>query len=431
MRRSGALTLGVILTLGGATGGRGQELSGSVAEASATSWPSPGGLALPALPENWADLPFRLTASQTTSYNSNINAIPLGFAVPPGQVRGDFTSTTNFGFSTKANVYGQKLYFDASFGVIRYLHQTSFDSNVYTVSAGDNWTLTSRCAGNLGVTLSKSPAAITELVATGVNYVTSTALNETGNCAVSNGFSLLFNSSLTRDTNSNPIDAVNNTRTAMIEAGIEYAKGPSTLTVLAGVSDTNYTDRTAATTALGLATEVDFHRFTLSYTRQINPNLSVTGLIGLVGVTNAFTLGLPKTLLPVYTLSASWAFTPKLTLTASGSRTIAPPTTIIANAEISYDATMNLTYQVTPKVGLTLGGSAGYSTGAFTPGVTGAVLSPFFVGASNFYTATAGLTYAMTPFLSAGLSASYTERVGDHLITPQDLVMVNLNYRPY
>ena len=35
MRRSGALTLGVVLTLGGVTGGRGQELSGSLAAVNA------------------------------------------------------------------------------------------------------------------------------------------------------------------------------------------------------------------------------------------------------------------------------------------------------------------------------------------------------------------------------------------------------------
>jgi hypothetical protein len=431
MRRSGALTLGLVLTLGGVTGGRGQELSSSVTAASAPSWPSLGGFALPALPENWADLPFKLTAAETTTYNSNINAIPLGFATPAGLSRGDFTTTTNFGFSTKANVYGQQLYFDATFGVIRYLHQVNFNSDVYTVSAGDNWTLTSRCAGNLGVTLSKSPAEITEVVATGVNYLTSNELAETGKCAVSNGYSVLFNGSLTRDTNSNPIDAVNNVRTTMLGAGIEYAKGPSTLTALASIDDTSYTDRTAALIVAGLATAVDFHTFSLSYTRQINPNLSVTGLVGLVGVTSGFTFALPKTLLPIYTLSATWALTPKLSLTASGSRTVAPPTTVIANAEIDYDATMSLTYQVTPKVGLILGGSAGYTTAGFTPTVPAGALSPFFIGASNFYTATAGLTYAMTPFLSAGLTASYTERVGDHLITPQNLVMLNLNYRPY
>ena len=146
-------------------------------------------------------MPFKLTASQTVSYNSNINAFPIGVA-PPGAVLGDFTATTNFGFSTRANVYGQQLYLDATFGVIRYLHQVDFDSNVYSLNAGVDWTLTSRCSGALGVSLSKSPAELTELVGTGVNYSTTTAFNETGKCAVSNGYSLLFNSGLTTTTNS-------------------------------------------------------------------------------------------------------------------------------------------------------------------------------------------------------------------------------------
>ena len=200
MRRSGALTLGVVLTLGGVTGGRGQEPSGSVTA------PTLGGFVLPTIPENWADLPFRLTASQEVTFNSNINAIPLGSPVPPREVRGDFTSTTNFGFSTKANVSGQELYLDTTFGLIRYLHQVGSDSTVYSVSAGDNWTLTSRCAGNLGVTLSKSPGTLgTTLVGTGINYTKSTAFNETGKCAVSNGYSLLFNTGWTGLTNSTPL----------------------------------------------------------------------------------------------------------------------------------------------------------------------------------------------------------------------------------
>jgi hypothetical protein len=422
------LTLGVVLTLGGVTGGRGQELSDSVVAASSPSWER---FALPTLPENWSDLPFTLTASQNLTYNSNINAIPIGSPVASGLVLGDFTSTTNLGFSTKANVYGQQLYLDTTFGAIRYLHQVNFDSNIYSVSAGVNWTLTSRCAGNLGMTFVKSPAQITELVASGVNYVTTTSLAETGRCAVSNGYSLLFNSSLTDNSNSNPLDAVNNSRTAMIEAGIEYAKGPGVLTALARISDTSYSDRTAATEVLGLATEVDFHTFTLNYTRQINPNLSITGLVGLVGVTSGFTLGLPKSLLPIYTLSMSWAFSPKLVATASASRTVAPPTTVIANAEIAYSANVNLAYQVTPKVAATLGGAISYTNSAFTPGIAGSGLNPFLTGASNFYTVTAGLNYTMTPFLTAGLNASYTERVGNNLITTEDLVTVSLNYRPY
>ncbi len=96
------------------------------------------------------------------------------------------------------------------------------------------------------MSLSKSPGQITEQVGTGVNYTTTTALNETGKCAISNGYSLLFNSGLTTTTNSNPINALNDARTTLIAAGIEYAKGYSTLTALASISDQNFTGRTAA-----------------------------------------------------------------------------------------------------------------------------------------------------------------------------------------
>jgi hypothetical protein len=225
---------------------------------------------------------------------------------------------------------------------------------------------------------------------------------------------------------------LNNSRTTLLSAGIEYAKGYSTLTLLASNSDNNFTGRSTAQAALlGLATVTDFHDFTLNYTRQINANLSVSGLIGLVGTTNGFTLGLPKSLLPIYTLSTTWAFTPKLSLNASADRTVAPPTTVIANEQISYDATVNLAYQMTPKVTVSAGALIDYSTSTFTSVLAQAGISPFFVGTQKNYTLNAGLSYAMTPFLSAALNASYSERVGNGFITPEDLLTVSLNYRPY
>jgi hypothetical protein len=363
------------------------------------------------------------------SYDSNINSFPVGFA-PRGTTVGDFTSSSDFGVSTKANVSSQQLFLDATFGVIHYLHETQNDSTVYSLNAGVNWTVTSRCSGTLAASLSKSPGQLTEQVGTGVNFTTTTALNETGRCAVSNGYSLLFNTGLTTTTNSNATNAINNARTELISAGVEYAKGYSTLTALASISDQNFSDRSAASVAAGLATETDFHSFTLNYTRQIGPNLSVAGLIGLVGVTSGFSLGLPKTLLPIYTLSGNWALTPKLNLNASASRTIAPPTTVIANAQQSYSANINLTYQLTPKIGLSAGGSIDYSTTSFTSAAVAGV-SSFLFSSQNTYSLNTGLSYSMTPFLSAGLSASYNERVASHTITPQDIVTVSLNYRPY
>jgi hypothetical protein len=426
MRRSGAFTLAVVLTLGAVSGGRGQELSSSVTAANG----SLDGLILPSVPENWADLPFKLTASQTVSYDSNISNFPVGVA-PRGTILGDFTSSTNFGFQTRANVSDQQVFLDATFGVIRYLHAVQNDSTIYSLNAGVDWNVTSRCSGTLAASLSKSPGQLTEQVGTGVNFTTSTALNETGRCAISNGYSLVFNSGLTTTKNSDAANALNDARTALIAAGVEYAKGYSTLTALASISDQNFTNRSAAQAAVGLATETDFHSFTLNYTRQIDPNLSVSGTIGLVGVTSGFSLGLPKTLLPIYTVSSRWTLTPKLSLNASASKSIAPPTTVVANAQQSYNAGMDLTYQLTPKVAVSAGGSVDYSTSSFTGVAAQALVSPFVFNTQNTYNLNAGLNYSMTPFLSAALSASYSERVANHLITPQDIVTVSLNYRPY
>ena len=161
---------------------------------------------------------------------------------------------------------------------------------------------------------------------------------------------------------------MNNANVELISAGIEYAKGPSDLTLLATKSDTNYGNRGAAANIVGLANTVVFHTFNLTYVRQINDNLSVTGQVGLVGVSNDFSRALPKTLLPIYSIEGSWSITPKLRLGASASRVVTPPTTVIANAQVAYNTIVSLTYQLTPKVSLTASGTAATRTWRSRPG---------------------------------------------------------------
>ena len=91
----------------------------------------------------------------------------------------------------------------------------------------------------------------------------------------------------------------------MLSAGIEYAKGREHRDGAQRRIPRQSISRGRVENTVGLANVTDFHTFSLAYTRQINPNLSVNGLIGLVGTTGAFTLGLPKTLLPIYTLSTN------------------------------------------------------------------------------------------------------------------------------
>jgi hypothetical protein len=429
MRRSGALTLGAVLMPSSATGGRGDQLSGS----SGAGGSSPGRFSLPDLPAdwNWGDLPVRLSASESISYNSNVQALPSGVSALNGRGESDFYSQSSFALSTHTTWSGQQFFFDGNLGVLRYLHQIRFDSTVYSFSPGVNWTLTSQCSGSLVGSFAIIPSTITEQVGTGVNYATTTSLTETGRCGIANVYSVVFNSGATKTTNSNALDAVNNANTEMIAAGIEYAKGDDNLTVLATKSDTNYASRGATLNTLGLANTVVFHSFNASYTRHINPNLSVSAQLGLTGVANAFTLGLPKTLLPIYSLSVTWSITPKVSLGATASRSVAPATTVVGNAETSYNTVPSLTYKATPKVAFSASASAGYTSAAFTPGLAGTTTFAPFVGNSDYYAVSAGVTYTMTPFVSAALNASYNERVSDHVITPQDVITVSLNYRPY
>jgi Putative beta-barrel porin 2 len=434
MRRSGALTLGAVLMLGGVTGGRGQELSGAVTS-SGPSFPSLDDVVLPTLPENWSDLPVRLTASQSVAYNSNIFVVPLGFALPAGAARSDFSSTSLFGLSTKPYWYGQQFFFDASFGEIRYLHQFDFNSDTYNVDAGVNWTLTSRCSGALTALASKSPTTVnTQVVTTtqiglGVNNLTTTSFNETGNCAFGNGYSAIFNSGKTQSSNSNPIDALNNYRSTMVAAGVEYTNSLSNLTALATITDTDYSDRNEAIAPGLLSTFVE-HDISLTYVRTIDPNLTLTGQFGLTGAGTEFTLALPKTLLPHYSAMIAWAITPKLSLTASAAKAISPPTTLISNAQLEYNTQFKLSYQATPKIVVAASASAGYTSTVFSQALTGTLFAPL-QGSQDIYTAQASLTYTMTPFLVAALTASYYETVQNHLITPQDLITVSLNYKPY
>ncbi len=143
---------------------------------------------MPSLPENWSDLPLRLTASETVLYNSNILGVPIGGRTAfPGQPIADFTSTTTVGASTRSNWGGQQVYFDASFGEIRYLREGLSNTDTYLVDSGVNWSYTSRCSGVLDLHANKSPSTITEMVGVGINNTTSIALNESGACSVSNG----------------------------------------------------------------------------------------------------------------------------------------------------------------------------------------------------------------------------------------------------
>ena len=229
----------------------------------------------------------------------------------------------------------------------------------------------------------------------------------------------------------------------MLAAGIEYKNDLSDLTGLATITDNNFSNRNATTTP-GLTNLFVQHDVSLTYVRTIDPNLTLTGQFGLTGAGSEFTLALPRTLLPHYSATISWTITPKLSLTASAAKSIAPPTTLVSNAQLSYTAQFQLKYQVTPKIGIGAGASVSYTSAVFGTSavVTTVNGTPVVIvsGAQDLYSAQASLTYTMTPFLVAALTASYNESVQSnpntanlpqHLVTPGGLITASLNYKPY
>ncbi len=176
-------------------------------------------------------------------------------------------------------------------------------------------------------------------------------------------------------------------------------------------------------------------QLSLTYTKNLSPNLALSASAGVVGVRNgSFTLEPASGFQPIYSLSATWTATPKLNLTARVSKTVAPPISLIANLQVTESANVGLTYSLTPKVLMAAGVSAARSIGGFaalpTPSVVSPVFQPFTANV-NYYSANASINYAITPFVTANLSYTYRKSVQANLVTPTDVVLLALTFSPY
>lgn len=461
MRCSGALALSAVMILGGVTGSRGQDLLSSGDAASAAAGiPSLGGLR-PSLPENWSDLPVTIQASESVGYNSNVFAVPGGISSlhPP---QGDFFWLSNYGISGKAPWEGQQFFFDASGGLYRYLHEVSLDSIHYSVDAGVNWIYTSRCSGTLVLTEAQTPSnlgptptlgqpaapvvpgqpitsttvsSLGQQVGSGfINIVKTTSFNETATCHISSDYSAILNSGYETSTNSTAPNIPNNFQDVFVAAGISYTvTQTNSLQALATYTSTEFPDRGILASPIGLAQHTGQLSFNVSYTRQFDTNFSVVASIGAVGINNSgnglFAFSLPTGFLPQYSFSTTWAATPKLSFYATAAQTVTPPQAIIGNAQLIRSASAGMSYTITPKLSFTGGAAVSDTSGAFTSSVVSSTVAN--AGSQRTYSASASLAYAMTPFLGANLSYSYSKTDQAGLITPQSLVTLALNFKPY
>jgi hypothetical protein len=435
MIRGAGLTL--LMLLGGASAVHADDLDASGAPSAMSIAPAMYGV-FSRVPENWSDLPVQLKFSESVGYNSNVLGVPTnGAALGLGSPIGTLYSISTVGASTKAYWEGQQFFADGSISLYQYPDANFLNSLANSFDIGDNWTYGSKCSGKLIGSEQKSPAQPGEQVGFNVlNTTTTIALNETSNCIISGEYSWVLNSGVTSSTNSAALSKILDYQSEFIAAGINYSVSQTnSLQFLATVTGTNYTAGTTVLNSLGLLSNITEDQLNLTYTKNFSPNLAVTASYGLVGIRNgSFTLNPASGWEPVYSLSTTWTATPKLGLTAGVSKTVALPTSILANLQASESANLGLTYSLTPKVLLAAGVSASYLSGFTTAVPSGTSISPtssVFTAPADYYSANASLNYTITPFITANLSYTYTKSVQANFVTPTSVVLLALTFNPY
>jgi hypothetical protein len=432
MFRSGALTLGAVLMFGGVSGVQGQDLSAYGAAAA----PSFVGV-LPNLPQNWSDLPVQFKVSEEVGYNSNVlntptraNTVASNSFIGVRPVAA-FQSISDYGASTKWYIGGDQFFADGSYGLSRYLNNANLNTTQNAVDMGVNWIYGSKCTGELIASEQTAESLPGQQVSVNaINNMTTVAFKETANCAVTGNYAAVFNFGKTNSSNSAPADQLNNFQSEFVTVGMTYTvSDTNSLRLLYTITGTDFTDRATSINNLGLFSRITDDEINFSYNKQFDPNLSLVASIGVVGIKNSgFTLALPNGFVPDYSLSGTWSATPKLSLTASLAHTVATPTSIVANLQVSESASLGVTYQFTPKVTIAASSYVGNSSGGFT---TTAVNALAQTQKQNFYGAQAKMTYAMTPFLEASLSYQFSKTVQAGVTTPTSVSLLSVRYSPY
>jgi hypothetical protein len=438
MGRSAAMTLGAMLLLGGVTNAGAEDVSSFLSGISG---------AYPSLPQNWADLPFQLTAGQTVQYNSNLFNTPSNAVATYGSPVGSLISTTSVGASTTFRLYGQEFFANETYSLYRYPGHDFVNSNHNSGGLGMNWVAGQRCNGKVALSYSSSPALPNEQIGVNVlNTVTSQSVSQSTTCLVSGNWSSVFNAGWSKSNNSATVDEVNNFQNEFVAAGINYnVSETNSLQLLATVSHYNYPDRALflenflgslspeefALENAALTSAITTEQINLTYTKTFNPNLSVIASIGAVSSTGNGSVG-NSGIEPQFSLSANWSITPKLNLVASVARVITPPTSVAGNIQTNEDATVNLNYAITPKLRFTAGLNANRATSGL--GTTETALEQQLFSTfsqSRTYSLTGGLQYSMTPFLVGSLNYEYVKRSQPDLDTTNNIFTLALSYSPH
>ena len=388
---------------------------------------------------NWSDLPFTISATQSIGYNDNVLGLAQGQPTPANTpLRGDLFSTTAFGASTKITLGQQQFFADASYGITRFRVDTADDTHQYSLDAGVNWAVTSRCSGRFVAAQNQYQTPIDEQVGSGINTVLATSVSETATCLSSGYTSLILDSGWSSNVSSLAIDALNNYDSVYVRGGFQYSlTGLDTMRALITATQREFTDRAASLSIAGLASGTDEVDYQLFYNRTISPKLTFNGMIGIAQVTPNFATpsvvstaqGAASTTetVPIYLASLLWQPTPKLSFGVSSSRSVGAPTSTLSNAEITTTQSATTSYLFSPKISLQLGVAySKISTGAEST----LALPSVGIGSQTTESAFWRASYFLTPFVTTTASYRFSETADDGINTKDNTIMLSLVYRP-
>jgi len=392
-------------------------------------WLSPSSLTMVRPQDfNWSQFPLLLNVNENAGYNDNILGLPTGQNGPAHQLRGDSFAQTGVGASTRFYSGAQSFFADASYGVTNYTHDIAYDTHRYSFDGGVDWKVGSRCHGLLEASVAQQQMPIEQQVVPGVNNVQTRSVTETGECRAVGDLGFVLNSGLLSTTYGSLINSLNNLDAKHVQGGVDYTlSGLDKLQFLTRFTDNRFPNRTALPGVLLVADmqQVDYQLF---YNRTYSEKLSFLAMLGLSqpNVNSGQTGQKSDPLIPVYSVVLNWAPSTKWTISATASRIVSAPTSIVANSQLTNMQGATLVYHWTPKFNLQLGLSRSTYDAPQTA-VSG--IASYY--ANSAVTASFKALYQLTPFTSASASFQHVSRESLGLSAPANISMVGLNFRPY
>ena len=377
---------------------------------------------------NWSDLPFTISATETTGYNDNILGLAQGQRQSPGTPsRGDFFSNTVFGASTKIYLGQQQFFADGTYGLTRYLTDTADNTHQYSLDAGLNWQIASFCSGRFIAAQYEFQSPVNQQVGPGINTVLASSVSETTTCLLTSNIGVLIDSGWSSSQNSGGLNAANNNSSVYVRGGLQYSL-TGLDTVRASITDTKtqFSNCGPGLAAAGLATGTDEIDYQLFYNRVLSPKLTFDGMIGISQFTTPG-MGSATQSAPIYSVALSWQPTPKLSFGIASSESVGAPTNILSNVEFSTAKSVTATYAFSPKTSLQLGISQTMSSGGTTSNSALPSIASGGPGLASFCT----VSYLISPFLTTTASYQYSEQANGGLETKDNIYSLSLVYAPY